>query len=486
MALDDLTTTRFLRSFPGEALRPADAGFDQARAEAVWNGAVSRRPALIVRPTSTDEVTRTLAFVREAGAEVTVRGGGHSAAGSCVAEGAVMVDLSRMAGVRVDPAARRAYVGAGSTWAAVDAATAPHGLAAVGGTVSHTGVAGLTLSGGIGWLTARHGLACDNLAAATLVTADGRTVTVSDQEHPDLLWALRGAGSNFGVVTELVLDLHELDPTVNLGFFFWPVEGEEVEEVLTFARQYLFECPLTSSAVVAALSAPPEPFVPREHRGVPGVAVLVAGWGSAEEHADVVAPFRARFPLVELITRIPYTALQQMLDDAEPWGIRGYAKSVNLEDLPDGAIDVLLDRLVRRQSPMSYVPMFPLRGRFAEIPDDATAWGSPRRTRWALALLDIAPDEEDFAADRLWVRELWEALQPYVSDEGAYLNFETDADQRRVRASYGEEKYRRLAALKAEWDPENLFRHNPNIAPAAPGIPTPREAATERAEETTR
>ncbi|MGY1640098.1 FAD-binding oxidoreductase [Geodermatophilus sp. SYSU D00703] len=486
MPLDDLTTTRFLRSFRGEALRPADAGFADARAEAVWNGAVARQPALIVRPASTDEVARTLAFVRETGAEVTVRGGGHSAAGSCVAEGAVMIDLSRMAGVRVDPGQRRAYVGGGATWAAVDAATAPHGLAAVGGTVSHTGVAGLTLSGGMGWLTARHGLACDNLVAATLVTADGRTVDVSDREHPDLLWALRGAGSNFGVVTELVFDLHELDPTVNLGFFFWPVEGEEVEEVLGFAREYLFACPLDTSAVVAALSAPPEPFVPRQHQGVPGVAVLVAGWGSAEEHADVVAPLQARFPLIEMITRLPYTSLQQVLDEAEPWGIRGYAKSVNLDDLPDGAIDVLLDRLPRRRSPMSYVPMFPLRGRFAEVPDDATAWGSPRSTRWALALLDIAPDEESYEADRVWVRELYEALQPYASDAGAYLNFESDTDQRRVRASYGEEKYRRLAALKAEWDPENLFRHNPNVPPTGPGIPAPREAATERAEEATR
>ncbi|MGY1692065.1 FAD-binding oxidoreductase [Geodermatophilus sp. SYSU D01105] len=484
MPLDDQTTTRFLRSFPGEVLRPADAGFAQARAEAVWNGAVSRQPALIVRPTSTDEVAMALTLVREAGTEVTVRGGGHSAAGSCVADGAVMIDLSRMNGVRVDPAARRGYVGGGATWAAVDAATAPHGLATVGGTVSHTGVAGLTLSGGMGWLTPQHGLACDNLVAATLVTADGRTVTVSDQEHPDLLWGLRGAGSNFGVVTELVFDLHDLDPTVNLGFFFWPVE--RAGQVLAFARRYLFELPSSASAVVAVLSAPHEPFVPAEHRGVPGVAVMVTGWGDARRHADAVAPLRDLDPLVELVTPLPYVALQQMLDEAEPWGIRGYAKSVNLQDLPDGAIDVLLDRLPRRRSPMSYVPMFSLRGRFAEVPDDATAWGSPRSTRWALALLDIAPDEEGFEADRLWVRELWEALQPYVSDEGAYLNFETDTDQRRVRASYGEDKYRRLSALKAEWDPDNLFRHNPNVPPSGPGIPMPRESETARAEEPTR
>jgi hypothetical protein len=240
-------------------------------------------------------------------------------------------------------------------------------------------------------------------------------------------------------------------------------------------------------AVVAALSAPPEPFVPEEHRGVPGIAVMVASWGSAEEHATAVAPLQARHPLFELVTPIPHVGLQQALDNAEPWGIHSYAKSLNLDDWPDDAIEVLLTRLVRRHSPMSYVPMFTLRGRFREVPDDATAWGSPRSTRWALALLALADDEETFEADRAWVRDLWQALRPYASDEGAYLNFEVDTDERRVRASYGEEKFRRLAALKAEWDPNNMFRHNANIPPATTdGIPSPRKGVTTSADETVR
>lgn len=482
MPLDDPTTSGFTRSFSGEVLRPRDAGFAAARAEAIWNGAITRQPALIVRPTSTEQVVEAIAFVRESGAELTVRGGGHSAAGSSVAEGAVMIDLSRLAGVRVDPGSRRAYVGGGATWAAVDAATAPHGLAVVGGTVSHTGVAGLTLTGGMGWLTSQQGLSCDNLVAVTLVTADGRTVTASDQAHPELFWALRGAGTNFGVVTELVFALHEVNPTANLGLFFWPVE--EAAEVFAFVREYAFELPDDVGALVAAMSAPPEPFVPEEHHGAPGVAVLVAGWGSAEDHAAAVAPLRARNPLFELVTPIPYVGLQQVLDDAEPWGIHAYAKSLNLDDWPDDAIDVLLTALVRRRSPMSYVPMFPLRGRYGRVPDDATAWGSPRSMRWAVALLAIAPDEESYAADRAWVRELYQALRPYASGEGAYLNFEADTDQRRVRASYGEEKYRRLAALKAAWDPGNMFQNNPNIPPTAVDIPTPRETA--KADETVR
>jgi FAD/FMN-containing dehydrogenase len=483
MPLDQAIST-FLQSFPGEVLQPTDPEFTRARAEAIWNGAITRQPALIVRPTSTEEVVRTIAFVRGSGADVTVRGGGHSSAGSAVAEGAVMVDLSRLAGVRVDPEARRAYVGGGASWATVDAATAPHGLAVVGGVVSHTGVAGLTLSGGMGWLMSQQGLACDNLVAATLVTADGRTVTVSDQTHPDLMWALRGAGTNFGVVTELVFALHEVNPMANLGLFFWPVD--HAAEPFAFARDYLFQLPENIGSLVAALSAPPEPFVPEEHRGVPGVAVLVAGWGSAEEHAAAVAPLRARNPLFELVTPIPHVQLQQALDNAEPWGIHSYAKSLNLDDWPDDAIEVLLTHLVRRRSPMSYVPMFTLRGRFREVPDEATAWGSSRSSRWALALLALAGDEETFAADRAWVRDLWQALHPYASDEGAYLNFETDTDEQRVRASYGEEKYRRLASLKAEWDPDNMFRHNPNIRPAATDIPSPRKARAASAEETIR
>jgi FAD/FMN-containing dehydrogenase len=484
MPLDDSSITRFLQTFPGEVLRPTDPGFAEARVAAIWNGAITHEPALIVRPISTEEVAATLALARETGTDVTVRGGGHSAAGSCVEQGAVMVDLSRMNGVRLDAEARRVHVGGGASWAAVDAATAPHGLAVVGGTVSHTGVAGLTLSGGWGWLTSQQGLACDNLVAATLVTAHGRTVTVSDQAEPDLMWALRGAGTNFGVVTEWVFDLHEVDPMANLGLFFWPVA--DAAATLAFAREYLFELPESMGAVVSASSAPPEPFVPEQHRGTPGIAVLVVNWGSAEEHAAAVAPLRARAPLSELVTPLPYVALQQMLDNAEPWGIHGYAKSLNFDDLPDEAIAILLDRLPRRRSPMSEVPMFTLRGRYSEIPDGATAWGSPRSARWAAALLGLAWDEESYAADRAWVRDLWQALRPYASDEGAYLNFESDTEDRRVRASYGEEKYRRLAALKAAWDPENVFRHNPNVAPAAAQVPGPRETAPTRAEETAR
>lgn len=476
MALDDVAIGLLDRRIAGSVLRPADAGFAQARAEAVFNGDIRRRPALIVRPASTEDVRRAVAWVREQGADLTVRGGGHSGSGACVAEGAVMLDLSRLADVRVDPQARRARVGGGATWAAVDAATAPHGLAVVGGTVSHTGVAGLTLGGGIGWLLGRQGLSSDNLVEATLVTADGRVVTASERSEPELFWGLRGAGANLGVVTELVFALHEVDPIADLGLFFW--RAEDAAGPLRLAREHLFGLPDGMGAAVVGLSAPPEPFVPEEHRGVPGVAVVVVGWGDPEQHAAAVAPLRELGPLFELVTPIPHVALQQMLDAANPWGVLAYDKGLNLDELSDEAIDVLLTRLPRKRSPLSYVPVFALTGRYREIPEDATAWGSPRSARWAVAVVAFAEDEETLAADRAWARDLWQALRPHAGRDTLYVNFEAELDDARVRATYGA-KYRRLAALKAEWDPDNVFHHNANIPPADGGatVPSPRAAA---------
>jgi FAD/FMN-containing dehydrogenase len=471
----DLAIADLRRRLAGEVLTPDDDGFETARAEAIWNGDIRRRPAAIVRPTSVDDVASAVAVLRSRGVDLTVRGGGHSGAGNAVAEGAVMIDLSRMNGVRVDTEARRAYVGGGARWETVDAATAPHGLAVVGGTVSHTGVAGLTLSGGMGWLTPRLGLSCDNLVAATLVTADGRVVTASEDAEPELFWALRGAGTNFGVVTELVFQLHEVDPMAHLGMFLW--RPEDAAGPLAFAREYLFSLPDSLGALIAGLSAPPQPFVPAELHGAPCIAVLVAGWGDPAEHAAAVEPLRGRGAVVEFVTPIPYVALQHMLDDTAPWGIRSYDKGINLDELSDDAIDVILDWLPRKQFPLSFMPIFPLRGRYREVPDAATAFGSSRSSRWALSMVGQGVDEETFAADRAWARNFYEAVRPFAPSAAAYLNFEADANEDRVRASYGDEKYRRLAALKALWDPDNVFRHNPNIqpAPAAAGIPEPRQ-----------
>src|SRR4051794_20190943 len=479
MTVQDAAIDTLREAISGDVLRPTDPAFAATRAIAIWNGDITHQPALIVRPTSNEDVVRTIGFARAHGMDLTIRGGGHSGAGNAVAEGAVMIDLSRLDGVRIDPEARRAYVGGGASWAAVDAATAPHGLAVVGGTVSHTGVAGLTLTGGIGWLTAQQGLSCDNLVAATLVTADGRVIAVSEEAEPDLFWALRGAGTNFGVVTELVFGLHEVDPMAHLGLFFWA--PEDAAEPFAFAREHLFALPDSMGALVVGMSAPPAPFVPAEHHGRPGLAVLVAGWGDAAAHAAAVEPLRGCGALFELVTPIPHVALQQLIDEANPWGIRCYDKGINLDDFSDEAIAVFLDWVPRKRNALSFAPMFPLRGRYREIPDDATAFGSSRSARWAVSMVAMGlpdgDDEEAFAADRAWARGFWEAMRPFAPNGATYVNFERDADEARVRDSYGEAKHHRLAALKAVWDPDNVFHHNTNIRPAA-GIPEPR-AATE-------
>jgi FAD/FMN-containing dehydrogenase len=475
----DAAITELRRTMTGEVLTPADQGFGPARAEAIWNADIRRQPAAIVRPDSAEQVARAVTAARSQGVDLTVRGGGHSGAGNAVAEGAVMIDLSRMNGVRVDPAARRAYVGGGATWAALDAATAPHGLAVVGGTVSHTGVAGLTLSGGMGWLLSQHGLSCDNLLGATLVTADGRVVAVSEDTEPDLMWALRGAGTNFGVATELVFGLHEVDPMAHLGFFFW--RAEDAAGSLPGVLDHLFSLPDTIGEAVVGMCAPPVPFIPAEHQGAPGVAVVVAGWGDPGAHAAAIDPLRGRGAVVEFATPIPYVALQQMLDEGNPWGVRAYDKGITLDDLSGAAIDEYLEWLPRITSPMSYAPMFPLRGRYREVPEDATAFGSPRSAKWALSMIAMSPVEavDAFAADRTWARGFWDAMRPFAPSAATYVNFEADVDEARVRASYGEAKYRRLAALKAVWDPDNVFHHNANIRPAAPSadIPGPRDAS---------
>ncbi len=470
-------TTDLRRAAPdGDVLLPSDPAFPEARAAAIWNGDIRRQPSAIVRPTSAEEVARVLTAVRAAGSDLTVRGGGHSGAGNAVADDAVMIDLSRMGDVHVDPAARRAVVGGGATWGAVDAATAPHGLAVVGGTVSHTGVAGLTLSGGMGWLLSRQGLSCDNLAAATLVTADGRVVRASAEEEADLHWALRGAGTNFGVVTQLELQLHETAPLAHLAFLFW--RTEDAAEALTLAREHLFAMPDSVGAIVVGMTAPPAPFVPPEVRGTPGIAVLLAGWGGPEELTGAAAPFLGRRAGVEQFMPIPYVALQQMINDDNPWGIRGHDRGLNLDDLSDEAIAVLVDRFPRKRSSFSFVPMFPLRGRYREVPDDATAYGSPRSARWAVSVLAMSFDDEVFEADLEWGRELSGALRSLAPDASTYVNFEAETTEDRVIASYGEAKYRRLAALKAVWDPDNVFRHNANIRPQHPAgrIPAPRAA----------
>ena len=455
----------FRPGFDGEVLLPHDAGYDEARS--VWNGDIDRRPALIARCGAPAQVAQAIALARHEGLELSVRGGGHNFGGSAVCDDGVMIDLSPMNDVTVDAAARRARCGGGATWADLDGATQAHGLGVTGGFISHTGVGGLTLGGGMGWLTRMAGLSCDNLVSAEVVLADGRVVRASAEENEDLFWAIRGGGGNFGVVTEFEFALHEVGPLAQLGLFFWP--AEQGVEALRHSRSVVAGLPAGVGALIAGLSAPPAPFVPEQHHFAPGFALLVASWGSPEAHAELVAPVRDVLPpLFELVTPIPYTELQKMFDEGNAWGMHAYEKALYLDELSDEVIDIFAEQLPRKASPLSFVPVFPLDGAYQQVGDDDTAFGGSRSARFVFNIAALCPVPDLLPADRAWVRSFWEALRPHASGSGSYVNFMTDVEEDRVRAAYGPAKYERLARIKGDYDPDNVFHNNANIKPLVP------------------
>lgn len=451
--------------FAGQLLTPGQPGYEAARA--VWNGTIDRKPALVAGCRTAAQVADAIRFARAHGLELSVRGGGHNYAGHAVCEDGMMIHLGAMNGVLVDPLARRAVCGGGATWADVDAATQQHGLATPGGFISHTGIAGLTLGGGIGWLTPLAGLSCDNLVSAEVVTADSRVVRTSATELPDLYWALRGGGGNFGVVTSFEFSLHPVGPIIHLGLFF--VGLDNGPQMLRFARDYVKGSPAGTTAFLAiGLSAPPAPFVPEEHRGRIGHALLVAGFGSAAEHEQAVAPIRdAVTPLFELVTPMPFVALQQMFNDFAIWGTLGYEKALYLDELSDAAIEVIGEHVPRKTSPLSFCPTFTLSGAYRHAGDNDTAFGGSRAANYVFNIEAAASDNATYEADRHWVRSFWDAMRPHATGSGGYVNFLVEADEARVRASYGEDKYQRLARIKAEYDPENVFHLNANIRPSS-------------------
>jgi len=465
--LSDAIARDFIAKFKGKALRPGDGDYDSSRA--LWNGAIDRKPAVIARCSDAAQVAEAVRFARACGLEIAVRGGGHNYAGNAACDGGLMIHLGDMNHVAVDPEARRVTCGGGATWGEVDAATQAHGLATPGGVISHTGVAGLTLGGGVGWLTKLAGLSCDNLLGADVVTADGRTVRASPRENPDLFWGLTGGGGNFGVVTSFEFALHPVGPIVQLGLFFAGLENGT--EALKFCRDYVGSLPDNTTALVAiGLSAPPEPFVPEEHRFKAGHALMVVGFGSPEEHAKTVAPARDGMkPLFELVTPIPFVALQQMLNESAHWGTLAYEKALYLDELSDAAIAVIGEHAPRKKSPLSFAPTFRLDGKYRARSDADTAFGGSRSGGYVLNIAAHAPPgapRELYEAERAWARSFWDALRPHATGSGSYVNFMTDVEEDRIKAAYGAEKYVRLARIKREWDPDNVFHLNVNIKPS--------------------
>lgn len=458
------TLAAFGAGFNGRLLLSDHAEYDRMRA--VWNGAIDRRPAAIACCTDAAQVAEAVRFARASGLEIAVRGGGHNYAGHAVCDAGLMIHLGAMNRVVVDPVARVATCGGGATWADVDAAAQQHGLATPGGFISHTGIAGLTLGGGIGWLTKTAGLSCDNLMAAEVVTADSRIIRVSASEHSDLYWALRGGGGNFGIVTSFEFALHPVGPLVNLGLFF--AGHERGAQTLRFARDFIETLPdNTTGFLGVGLSAPPAPFVPAEHHFRLGHALLVVGFGSADEHAAVIAPIRREVEtLFELVTPIPFVALQQMFNENATWGLLGYEKALYLDELSDAAIAVIGEHVPKKTSPLSFCPVFTLNGAYRRKADADTAFGGRRSARYVFNIEAASMDRDVYDADRQWVRNFWDAMRPHASGSGGYVNFLVEQDEDRVRTSYGDEKYRRLARIKKEYDPENVFHLNANIKPA--------------------
>lgn len=455
----------FTQAFGGRALTPDHADYDQSRA--LWNGAIDRKPAVIAHCTTAGEVADAIRFARENGLVISVRGGGHNYAGHGACDGGMMIHLGAMNSVEVDAVARRATCGGGATWADVDAATQQHGLATPGGFISHTGVGGLTLGGGIGWLTKLAGLSCDNLVSAEVVTADSRIVRASQTDNPDLFWALTGGGGNFGVVTQFEFALHPVGPMVNLGLFFFGLDTGT--DALRFAREYIKTLPDSATAFIGVgLSAPPAPFVPEQYHFRPGHALLVVGLGTPEEHAEIVAPIReAVAPLFELVTPIPFVALQQMFNESAKWGLLGYEKALYLDELSDAAIAVIGEHVPKKNSPLSFCPTFVMNGAYSARKDADTAFGGSRSAAFVFNIEAATFDSEVYQKERTWVRDFWDAMRPHATGSGGYVNFLADADEDRVIAAYGATKYERLARIKAAFDPANVFHHNANIKPAS-------------------
>ena len=458
------STTTGIPGFQGVLITPDHHEYDDARA--VWNGAIDRRPGVIARCRSTDDVVAAVRFARERDLAIAVRGGGHNVAGTAVCDDGLVVDLSLMNAVEVDPARRTALVQGGALWRDVDGSTQAHGLATTGGIVGHTGVGGLTLGGGIGWLMRKHGLTVDNLLEVELVTASGEVVRASDEDHPDLFWALRGGGGNFGVATAFRFALHPVGPTVLAGPVFWPAEA--TADVLRCYRDLVVDAPDELGTIVRLGTVPPLPVDPALHYR-PAIGIGCCYAGPVEDGRRALRALREiGSPLLDLVAPTPYVDLQRSLDDTVPHGWHYYWKATDLTGLSDEVIDVVAEHAYRARSPRSYAALFHLGGAVARVGQQATAY--PGRDAEHNIIVDAAwlPEQADSvgAAEAAWARDFLAALDAHRA--GVYVNFlDRDDDATRVREAYGDQTYSRLARVKATYDPDNVFCHNKNVRPAA-------------------
>jgi hypothetical protein len=460
LTLDETALAELQAGFRGEIVGRDDPTYDEHRK--VWNGSIDRRPALIARCAGVADVMASVRFGRKHGLPVAVRSGGHSFPGLSVADDAFVVDLGQLKGVRVDPEARTARVQAGVLLGELDRETQAFGLAAASGIVTHTGVAGLTLGGGIGWIMRKHGLSVDNLRRVDLVTADGELVQASADENADLFWGVRGGGGNFGIVTEFEFDLVPLGPTVIAGPIMWPME--DAPEVLRFYRDWVADAPDELMTILIHRKAPPLPFVPEEIHGKPVVMVACCWAGSVEEGEAAIRPMKEfGKPVADVCTPKPFLTHQSMFDPSFVPGRWYYFKSCDVPALTDEIIDITVDHCSRISSPLTSFPIWQMGGAVSRVGEDETAFNG-RGAGFTYNIGGSTAAAEGFDEEREWVRGFWDALEPHFTT--VYVNFLMDEGEDRVRQAYGAEKYDRLRALKRKYDPDNFFRLNQNIPPA--------------------
>jgi FAD/FMN-containing dehydrogenase len=459
--LGEATIQELRASVRGEIVTAGEEGY--AEATSVWNGTHDgHTPALVVRCAGAADVIAAVGFARSNGLTIAVRGGGHSVAGFSTNDDGIVIDLSPMNRVRVDLAARRASVGGGAVWADVDHETQAHGLATTGGLISTTGVAGFTLGGGIGWIMRRYGLACDNLVAADVITADGRLVHASESENADLLWGLRGGGGNFGIVTQFELDLHPLGPTVYAGPIFYPADA--APELLRAFSDWAPGAPDDVTALVSLTTAPPLPVIPQEWHGKKVAIFVAASAGMIDEGPGLVAGIRqVAAPIADLLGPMPYQMIQTLLDPLWPKGIHAYFKATNLARLDEDLIDRLCEIHLDAPGPQCEIHVHQMGGAVGRVADGATSFAE-RSMPFVLNAVTGWHDPDAGSAHRAWARSVIAAASD-ASTGRAYINFLGDRDA--ARTSYGDETYARLVSLKNRYDPTNVFRLNQNIEPSA-------------------
>jgi FAD/FMN-containing dehydrogenase len=462
LTLEETAVAELTAGLRGQVVGRDDSTYDEHRK--IWNGSIDRRPALIARCAGVADVMSAVKFARQHGLPVAVRSGGHSFPGHSVADDVFVIDTSLMKGVRVDPDARTARVQAGVLLGELDKETQAFGLAAPSGIVTHTGVAGLTLGGGIGWIMRKHGLSVDRLRRVDMVTADGELVKTSADENGELFWGVRGAGANFGIATEFEFDLVPVGPTILAGPIFWKMEDSA--EVLRFYRDWVAEAPDELMTIVIHRKAPALPFVPEELHGKPVVMVIPCWIGDFDEGEKFIKPMREfGNPVADVCMQKPYLAHQSMFDPSFVPGRWYYFRSFDVPALTDEMIDITAEHSLRIQSPLTSFPIWQMGGAVSRVGEDETAFGG-RQAAFTYNIGCCTENVQGFDEERDWVRNFWSALEEWHTS--VYVNFLSDAEEGedRIRAAYGPEKYDRLKALKREWDPDNAFRLNQNISPA--------------------